>query len=114
MTGSLTWTDFKKWRRDAASPKECDIQTFFVYRFTTILIHDLGLADKPNSIFNMDETGFPTDPSKAQTIGTKGVKTVRVKHGFNQENISMLATCSADGTALPPRIIYKRKRMQST
>ena len=42
------------------------------------LIDEMGLADKPSSIFNMDETGFATDPSKAKTIGTKGMKTVRL------------------------------------
>lgn len=57
---------------------------FVIYGFYDLLekvINDLGLADKPECIYNMDETGFPTDPSKAKTIGTKGVKTVRITHG---------------------------------
>lgn len=62
---------------------------FVIYGFYDLLekvINDLGLADKPECIYNMDETGFPTDPSKAKTIGTKGVKTVRITHGANREN----------------------------
>lgn len=90
---------------------------FVVYGFYDKLgklFDEMGLADKPSSIFNMDETGFPTDPSKAKTIGTKGVKTVRITHGANRENITVLATCCADGTALPPLIVFKGKKMQTT
>ena len=65
---------------------------FVVYGFYDMLqkiIDDKGLADKPSAIYNMDETGFPTDPSKARTIGTVGEKTVRLTHGSNRENISV-------------------------
>ena len=64
---------------------------FVVYGFYDQLgklINKMGLADKPSSIYNMNETGFPTDPSKAKTIGTKGAKTVRITHGAGRENIT--------------------------
>ena len=66
---------------------------FVVYGFYDQLgklINKMGLADKPSSTYNMDVTGFPTDPSKAKTIGTKGpsVQTVRITHGASRENIT--------------------------
>ena len=74
----------------------------------------LGIKDRPDLIYNCDETGFPTEPSKAKTIGSKGIKTVRLTHGSNRENITVLATCCADGISLPPHIVYKGHKLQST
>ncbi|XP_018020256.1 uncharacterized protein LOC108676651 [Hyalella azteca] len=90
---------------------------FIIYGFYDLLekvINDLGIANRPQCIYNLDETCFPTDPSKTKTIGTKGVKTVRVTHGSNRENTTVLATACADGTALDPLIVFKGKRMQTT
>lgn len=90
---------------------------FVVYGFYDKLekiISEKGLENRPEAIYNMDESGFPTDPSKFKTVGTKGEKTVRVTHGCNRENITVLATCCADGTSLPPLIVFKGKRLQST
>lgn len=39
---------------------------------------------------------------------------VRITSGSNRENISVLATCCADGTSLDPLIIFKGKNMQSS
>ena len=44
---------------------------FVVFGFYDLLeriIEEKGLAEKPGAIYNMDETGFPTDPSKAKTM----------------------------------------------
>ena len=70
--------------------------------------------DKPQCVWNFDETSFPQDHTKKKAIGTRGTKTVRVTCGANRENITVLAACCADGTALPPLIVYKGKRVQST
>lgn len=90
---------------------------FVVYGFYDTLekiIEDKGLTNKPESIFNMDESGFPTDPSKTKTIGTIGQKTINITHGCNRENITVLATCCADGSSHPPLIVFKGKKLQST
>ena len=78
------------------------------------VIRNLGIEDRPECIYNLDETGFPTDPSKRKTIGTKCVKTVRLTHGANRENITVLATCCADGTCFDPLIVFKGKKLQPT
>ncbi|MCL4152262.1 UNVERIFIED_CONTAM: hypothetical protein GTU68_060681 [Idotea baltica] len=90
---------------------------FVIYDFYEKLqneIERLGIQDRPNCIYNCDETGFPTDPSKSKTIGSIGQKTVRLTHGSNRENITVLATCCADGTALDPLIVFKGKKLQTT
>ena len=77
-------------------------------------MENLNITDRPECVYNLDETSFPTDPSKRKTIGTKGQKTVRVTCGANRENTTVLATCCADGTSHPPLIIFKGQRMQTT
>ena len=62
----------------------------------------------------MDETSFPTDPSKCQTIGSIGFKTIRVSHGGNRENHTVLASCCADGSSLDPLFVFKGLNKQST
>ena len=78
------------------------------------VVKQLGIEDRPECIYNLDETGFPNDPTKVKSIGTKGAKTVRLTHGANRGNITVLATCCADGSCLDPLIVFKGKRMQST
>ena len=90
---------------------------FVIYGYYETLeevVKQLGIEDRPECIYNLDETGFPTDPTKVKSIGTKGAKTVRLTHGANRENITVLATCCADGNCLDPLIVFKGKRMQST
>ncbi|XP_050706357.1 tigger transposable element-derived protein 6-like [Eriocheir sinensis] len=90
---------------------------FVIHGFYELLRQEMArleIMERPECIWNLDETGFPLDPSKAKTIGTKGAKTVRITSGSNRENISVLATCCADGTSLDPLIIFKGKNMQSS
>ena len=90
---------------------------FVIYGFYDMLeaeVKRLGLENRPECIWNCDETGFPMDPSKFKTIGEKGKKAIRVTCGANRENITVLAVNCADGTALDPLIIFKGKNLQST
>ncbi|PPQ74013.1 hypothetical protein CVT25_006177, partial [Psilocybe cyanescens] len=57
---------------------------------------------KPENIYGMDESGFP--PSD------QGVQRAKVQHkagSANHENVTVLVTICADGTALKPTIIFK-------
>lgn len=96
-------------RMEAADP-------FVVYDFYEQLkkiIADENLENKPFLIFNCDESGFPTDPSKKKALGEKGKKGFyRVVGGTGRENISVNACVSADGSILPPHIIFKGKAVQ--
>lgn len=77
-------------------------------------LNEMELSVKPSSIFDMDKTGFPTDTSKAKNLGIKEVKTVRLTHGANRENITVLAMRCKDETSLPSWIVFKGKKMQTT
>ena len=97
--------------------KNVTADPFVIYGYYDLLqgeLHRLGLSNRPECIWNLDETGFPHDPSKCKTIGSVGKKTIHVVCGANRENTTVLAVCCADGTALPPVVVFKGKHMQST
>lgn len=89
---------------------------FVIYGFYSLLekeIKRLGIEGRPECFWNLDESGFPSDASKWKTIGPVGAKTIRVSHGCNRENTTVLAVCCADGSALDPLIVFKGKNMMS-
>lgn len=97
--------------------KSVTSDTFVIYGFYNLIkseMERLQIPDRPECLWNLDEMGFPLDPSKSKTIGSIGTKTVRLTHGSNRVNISALATCCADDSAIDPIIIFKGKRMQRT
>ncbi|RPD71538.1 CENP-B protein, partial [Lentinus tigrinus ALCF2SS1-7] len=68
---------------------------------------------EPDCIYGSDEVGFSTSlGQKERVIGGKG-KTVQhqVRDG-NRENITVIPTICADGTAIPPLVIFKGKAFQ--
>ena len=89
---------------------------FVIYGFYDILekeINCLGIADRPECVYNCNEYGFAADHKQSITMEYKGIKTVRLMHGSIQENIMVLSTCCANGKALDPLIIFKGKNFQS-
>lgn len=64
----------------------------------------------PNSaalIFNADESGFCTDPTKVKGIGERGQTLNRIVQGSGKEYHTVLACVSASGDVLPPLIVFK-------
>ena len=60
-------------------------------------------------IGNMDETPVYQDMLPATTVNKKGEKTVILKStGHEKNRYTVVLACMADGTKLPPMIIYKR------
>ena len=60
----------------------------------------------------MDETPMCFDMPGAQTIDTKGKKTVFVRTtGHEKTHFTVVLSCLADGTKLRPMIIFKRKTL---
>lgn len=100
----------QKSRQDARDP-------FIIYDFYDKLeniIAELQLdASKFGFLFNADETGFPSDPSQVKGIGEKGVALSRVAGGSGKENTTVLVCVSADGSKLPPLIVFKGGCVQS-
>ncbi|XP_031639947.1 uncharacterized protein LOC116351929, partial [Contarinia nasturtii] len=67
------------------------------------------------AIWNMDETGFSTVPTKiGKIVGRKGAKNVGVMASAERGTlVSMVACVSASGTYCPPFWIFPRKNMRS-
>ena len=94
--------------------KERTSDPFIIYSLYDVLekeLQNLQLHDKPGHIYNLDETSFPLHSSKTHTVGVVGEKTIRVTASSGRQNITVLATICADGTALPPCIVFKGKRL---
>ena len=93
------------------SRKNVTSDPFVIFDFYELLeseVKRLGLENRPECIWNCDETGFPMDPSKFKTIGEKGKKAFRVACGANRENITVLAVNCADGTCDGKRVKMDR------
>ena len=89
---------------------------FLVYGLYDLLektVENLGLSGKPKAIWNLDESGFPIDPSHTKIIGPKGKNVKRTTHGNNRIHQTVLACCNADGDVLDPLFVFKGINMQS-
>jgi hypothetical protein len=69
-----------------------------------------NLLDKPNFIYNCDETGVSLDFRHQMVVGSKKAKNIWSVCSGNKTNITVLATVNADGEALPPCVIFQGKR----
>ena len=76
----------------------------------TLIEHDL--ADKPNQIFNLDESGMPLDPCPPKVITQKGVKHSASITTGDKAQITTLACCSAAGYVIPPLVVFDRKKLK--
>lgn len=74
-------------------------------------IKENGLEDLPDlasRIWNADETGFCTAVASKRVLARRGAREVHeVAGGSGREYHTVLGAASADGTKLPPYIIYK-------
>jgi hypothetical protein len=72
---------------------------------------DEGKPVADECTFTMDEGGFQAngDEGFERVIGAKGKKVQYQQRKGTRENITVLATICANGTALPPAVIFKGK-----
>ena len=87
-----------------------------IYGFYDLLYKEmkrLDILDKPEAIWNCDESGFPSDPSKCKFVGPIGKKSIQVVCGANRENTTVLVVVCAGGRALDPLIMFKGANFQS-
>jgi hypothetical protein len=83
-----------------------DVKTTFLQRITTTVKDNMI----PESlIFNFDQTGCKLVPYSDWTMASRGDKQVEVKGLDDKREITVLLTISADGTLLPPQVIYQGK-----
>ena len=83
---------------------------YIIYHFYGLLektIDELGIVDRPDLVWNLDESGLPSEPGKYKVISLKGQKTCQIVTGADRDNTTVLAFCSADGKTLPPLLIYQ-------
>ena len=75
----------------------------------------LGLINKPEQIFNVDETSFCLSGRTQNVITAKGDKAPQmVIGGTGRENITVQTCISAAGKILPPLIVYTGQRLSPT
>lgn len=85
-----------------------DVNEYFQLLQQTIL--ENNLMEKPDHIFNMDETGLQLNNKPASVIAKKGSKNVAaVSSSEKGETITAICCCNAEGHFLPPCCIFKGK-----
>ena len=69
----------------------------------------LGNRITSEGIFNIDETGFGEGQyrSRAKSVCSKGKKHPYIRHSQTRDHTSVLLCASADGTLMPPFIIFQ-------
>src|SRR5271154_625085 len=83
-------------------------QEFLVFVMYRRIQHDYPLA----FIGNMDETPMTFDLPSNTTVDEIGTRTVSIRTtGHEKTNFTVVLTCMADGTKLPPLIIFKLKKI---
>lgn len=99
----------QKCRKDARDP-------FVIYDFyedLAKLVKEYKLEDHGSFIFNCDETGFAHDATKCKAIGEKGRPLSRISGGSGRDSTTVLACVSADGSCLPPLVVFKGVGVQA-
>lgn len=90
------------------------LDSFIISQYFTILKEQmdlLDLHDKPDQIWNLDETNFSLDPSKTKVVGKIGVPCSRTTASSGRENITVLMAANAAGHKAPPLIIFKGRNI---
>lgn len=68
---------------------------------------------RADCIYGSDEVGFTTSMGqKERVIGEKGKSVQHQVRGGSRENITAIPTICADGTSIPPLVIFKGKAFQ--
>ncbi|KAJ8909702.1 hypothetical protein NQ315_002742 [Exocentrus adspersus] len=90
------------------------VNPFIIYGFFELLtskVDELNLTEKPQQIYNLDETSFSHDPKKTKVVGAVGRRSTRMISSAGRENTSVLICTSASGHKLPPLVIFKGKNV---
>lgn len=79
------------------------------------IFEEEGFADilcDPRRVLNGDEACFYLDPAFDKVITRRGERNFyKVDQGPAKKNITVMFTCSADGTMLPPMVIVPYKKI---
>ncbi|CAF4340713.1 unnamed protein product [Rotaria socialis] len=73
------------------------------------------LVNRPDAIWNVDESGFTDDPGRKQVIVKRSTKYSTSSHsGTGKTHATVLMCTSASGECLPPYIIHKEVHLYDT
>lgn len=77
----------------------------------TIMKYDI----KPATTYAADESGFqPAGGERERVMGSRKKGPQYQQHDGNRENITIIVTICADGSATPPTVIYKGSAFQAS
>lgn len=83
-----------------------EVAKFFDLLIAVLIENDL--LDKPEKIFNMDESGVQLNNKPGKVLAKKGTRAVKsLTFGEKGETITVVACCNAIGNFLPPVLIIK-------
>lgn len=68
----------------------------------------------PENIINYDETNLSDDPKAKLMVFRKGIKHPERVMNSSKSSVSLMFACAANGTFLPPYVVYKAERMMDT
>lgn len=75
-------------------------------------LKDNGIFNNPSRIFNCDEKGLPLSPEGIKVVAKVGSKSVSCISGADTKTqITVLGCACANGTTIPPFIIFDRKTL---
>ena len=77
------------------------------------LLMKTGLADRPEQVWNMDETSVQLEHKPRCVLAQKGTKFLHARTSGNRETLTVIACVNAAGESIPPHIIAKGKKSKS-
>lgn len=86
------------------------VDPFLIYGYFELLketLTDLNLLDKPERIWNLDESSFSVYPRKSKIVGGVGFPALRTTSTSGRDNTTVLVMCNAAGGKAPPLIVFK-------
>jgi hypothetical protein len=88
-------------RARAAGATKLVVQKF--YDSLEELMDSLSLNDRPETIYNMDETGMPLNNRPPRVVAARGSREVNsLTSAERGENVTVVACCNATGAYIPP------------
>lgn len=73
---------------------------------------DLDLMDKSERIYNVDDKCFILSFAHQQSVLAKGAKRVHLVAPEHEQNVTVVSCGNANGSAIPPAILFKGKQMK--
>ncbi|CAF3053425.1 unnamed protein product [Rotaria sp. Silwood2] len=95
--------------RSTACTKEVVVK-WFAHLKDVLTTHNL--FNRPDAIWNVDESGFTDDPGRKQVVVTRSNKHPTSSHsGSGKSHTTVLICASAIGECLPPYLIHRGVRL---